>query len=176
VDGKRSNEAPQARALIASLTGLEGARAERSDKKWFASAAPGFVPSTLPCVAQTPWTLVTPAENARDRVAPQMPAPADTPAPPRIDVLRSVIARRPQNLVATEVRFSAGRGKAIIMRSFRADDGWLGINITNQVLEQAVQGSDCLSPENANLPAGDRRITLSIVDNSGRTAARTFPF
>jgi hypothetical protein len=145
-------------------------------KKWFVIAALGFAQPTLPCIAQTPWTLITPDEDARDRVAPHVAAPPDTPPPPRIDLLRPDISRSLQNPVTIEVRFSAGPGREIAMQSFRAIYGWLGINITNRLLQHAVKGPNSLSAANVNLPVGDHRITLSIADNTGKTASRTFRF
>jgi hypothetical protein len=145
-------------------------------KRWFAIAALGLTLPTHPCLAQRPWTLVTPAENARDRAAPHVPAPPNTPPPPRIDLLRPDISKRLLNPVTIEVRFSAGAGRAINMQSFRAAYGWLGINITNRLLEHAVRGSNSLSAANVNLPTGDHRITLSIADNTGKAASRTFQF
>lgn len=145
-------------------------------KKWFAIAAVGFALRAVPCAAQSPWALVTPQEDARDRAAPRVPAPPDTPPPPRIDVVRPDFSRPLQNPVTIEVRFSAGPGRAIAMQSFRATYGWLGINITNRLLQHAVKGPDSLSAANVNLPTGSHRITLSIADNVGKRGSRTFQF
>jgi hypothetical protein len=62
------------------------------------------------------------------------------------------------------------------MQSFRATYGWLGINITNRLLQHAVKTPNSLSAANVNLPRGNHRITLSIADNVGKTASRTFQF
>jgi hypothetical protein len=145
----------------------------RLTRKSFAIAALGFA---LPCIAQTPWTLITPDEDARDRAAPRVPAPPDIPSPPRIDLLRPDISRPLQNPVTIEVRFTAGPGREIVMQSFRAIYGWLGLNITNRLRQHAVKGPNSLSAANVNLPIGDHRITLSIADNAGKTASQTFRF
>ncbi len=60
------------------------------------------------------------------------------------------------------------------MQSFGATYGWLGINITNRVLQHAVKGPDGLSAANVNLAIESHRITLSIADNVGKTGSRTF--
>jgi hypothetical protein len=145
-------------------------------KRWFAIAAFASALPTLPCFAQRPWTLITPEEDARDRAAPNVPAPPDMPPPPRIDLLRPDISRPLQNPVTIEVRFTAGPGRQIAMHSFRATYGLLGINITNRLLQHAVKGPNSLSAANVNLPQGNHRITLSIADNVGKTASRTFRF
>jgi hypothetical protein len=80
------------------------------------------------------------------------------------------------NPTTIEVRFGAGSGAAIDMRSFRATYGWLGINITNRLLEHATKTSDTLLAENVDLPAGSHRVTLSIANMLGKRASRTFRF
>jgi hypothetical protein len=125
-------------------------------------------------VAQTPWALVTPDEDARDRAAPQVPGPPDLPSPPTIDLVRPDLSRPLQNPVTIEVRFDAGPGKTIDMQSFRATYGWLRIDITRRLLEHAVATPNSLLAENVNLPTGSHRITLSIADTSGKRASRTF--
>lgn len=145
-------------------------------KKRFAVAALGLVLPTLPCIAQTPWDLVTRNENARDRAAPHVPAPPNTLPPPRIDILRPDLSRPIRNPVTIEVLFTPGPGREIDMRSFHASYGWLGMNVTNRLLRHAVAGPNTLSASNVELPIGDHRITLSIADDAGKRASRTFRF
>jgi len=145
-------------------------------KKRVALAALGLVLSTLPCIAQQQWDLITPNENARDRVAAHVPAPPNTLHPPTIDLLRPDLSGPLRNPVTIEVRFTAGPGREIDMRSFRASYGWLGMNVTNRLLRHAVRGPNTLSASNVELPVGDHRITLSIADNAGKRASRTFRF
>jgi hypothetical protein len=128
------------------------------------------------CIAQAPWTLITQDEIARDRTAPHVPAVPDRPPPPTIDLLRPDLTTPLRNPVTIEVRFGAGPGRAIDMQTFRATYGWLGINITNRLLEHAVAGPNSLLAENVDLPLGTHRITLSIADTAGKTASRTFRF
>ena len=130
--------------------------------------------AVLPGAAQTTWKLITPDEEARDDAAPRVPAPADLPPPPTIDLLRPDISRQIQNPVTIEVQFTPGPGRAIDMRTFNATYGWLGINITQRLLEHAVTTPNGLSAANVELPAGDHRVTLSIADTSGKTASKTF--
>jgi hypothetical protein len=132
--------------------------------------------ATFPSVAQKSWNLVTPEEDARDRSAPHVPGPPDLPPPPAIDLLRPDISKPVRNPVTIDVRFSAGPGRAIDMRTFRATYGWLGIDITRRLLEHAIKTPNSLSAKNVNLPPGDHRVTLSIADTFGKAASRTFRF
>jgi hypothetical protein len=127
-------------------------------------------------VAQTQWDLVTPEEDGRDRAAPHIPGPGDLPAPPVIELLRPDISKPVQNPVTIEVQFSSGSSAPVDMRTVRATYGWLGINITNRLLEHATIRPDSLSAENVNLPLGDHKVTLSIANTAGKTASRTFQF
>ena len=134
-----------------------------------------FVLLALPTIAQA-WDLVTPAEDARDNAAPHRPGPADLPGPPLIQLLRPDISRPVSNPTTIEVRFSAGSGEAIDMRSFRATYGWLGINITSRLLAHAQKTPNTLLASNVDLPPGDHRVTLSIANMSGKRASQTFRF
>jgi hypothetical protein len=141
-----------------------------------AVAALSLALTTFPSVAQKSWNLVTPEEEARDRSAPHIPGPPDLPPPPAIDLLRPDISKPVRNPVTIDIRFSAGSGRAIDMRTFRATYGWLGIDITNRLLEHAIKTPNGLSAENVDLPPGDHRVTLSIADTFGKVASRTFRF
>lgn len=129
-----------------------------------------------PVRGQTPWQLITPEEDARDRAAPKVPGPPDLPPPPTIDLLRPDLSKPIRNPVTIELQFGAGPGGAIDMRTFNATYGWLGINITQRLLAHAVTTPNGLSAENVELPPGDHRVTLSIADMSGKMASRTFRF
>ena len=126
--------------------------------------------------AQAPWRLITPDEEARDNATPEGPVPPDLPPPPAIDLLRPDISGTVRNPVTIEVRFRAGSGETIDMRTFNATYGRLGINITGRLLEHAVATPDGLSADNVELPPGSHRVTLSVADTSGKRASRTFRF
>jgi hypothetical protein len=134
----------------------------------------GLLP--LPSIAQTPWTLVAPGEDARDRAAPHLPAPPDLPPPPTINLLQPDLSRPLRNPVTIEVHFGAGPGRTIDMQSFKATYGWLGLNITSRLLEHSVSGPASLTADNVNLPLGNHRVTISIADSYGKVASRTFEF
>ena len=128
----------------------------------------------LASVAQTKWDLVTPDEDARDRSAPKTPAPADLPPPPLIELLRPDFSSPIHNPVTIDVQFSAGPGATIDMQSFRATYGWLGLDITNRILEHATKTSNRLSAENVSIPSGSHRVTISIANTLGKRASKTF--
>lgn len=132
--------------------------------------------TTLPSVAQRDWDLVTPEEETRDRTAPRVPGPPDLPPPPVIDLRRPDLSKPIRNPVTIELLFSAGPGRTIDMRTFKATYGWLGINITSRLLQHAVTKPNGLSAENVDLPPGDHKVTVSIADTLGKTASRTFRF
>jgi len=135
-----------------------------------------FALLALPTVAQTTWDLVSPQQEARDRVAPHRPGPVNLPAPPLIQLLRPDISRPISNPTTIEVQFSAGSGPAIDMRTFKATYGWLGINITNRLLAHARMTPNTLLAKNVDLPLGQHSVTLSIANTAGKAASRTFRF
>lgn len=157
-----------------TVEGVFGRRRSVSPK--FVVTAVALALLALPSVAQTRWELLTPDEEASDRAAPHVPGPIDLPAPPEIELLRPDISTPIKNPVTIEARFRAGPGASINMGSFKAVYGWLGINITSRLLEHASKTPNGLVAENVDIPSGDHKVTLSIADNNGKTASRTFQF
>ena len=132
--------------------------------------------TTFPSIAQKEWELITAREEARDDSAPHVPGPPDLPPPPVIDLLRPDFSKLIRNPVTIDARFSAGPGRPIDMRNFKATYGWLEINITSRLMEHAMTTPNGLSAENVDLPPGDYKVTLSIADASGKIASRTSRF
>jgi hypothetical protein len=93
-----------------------------------------------------------------------------------IQLLRPDISKPINNPITIEVRFSAGSGTAIDMRTLKATYGWLGINITSRLLAHAKRTPNTLMAENVDLPIGDHRVRVSIANMSGKTASKTFRF
>jgi hypothetical protein len=100
----------------------------------------------------------------------------DLPAPPLIKLLRPDISKPINNPITIVVRFGAGSGVAVDMRTLEATYGWLWIDITNRLLAHAKKTPDTLVAENVDLPLGEHKVTLSIANTSGKTASRTFRF
>ena len=120
------------------------------------------------------WDLITPEEEARDNAAPHVsqPAPRAVPQSPVIDVRQPNLSRPIYNPTTINVQFRAAHGAAIVISTFRATYGWLGIDITARLLEHATKTANSLSAQNVDLPVGDHKITVSIADSHGRTGSR----
>ena len=120
------------------------------------------------------WDLITPEEEARDNAAPHVsqPTPRTVPHSPVIDVRQPNLSRPIYNPTTINVQFRAAHGATIVMSTFRATYGWLGIDITARLLEHATKTANSLSAQNVDLPVGDHKITVSIADNHGRTGSR----
>jgi len=74
------------------------------------------------------------------------------------------------------VRFVPSEGSAINTTTFRATYGFLGIDITDRLLQHAKLDAQQLKADNVSIPAGDHKVTLTIADNQGRENSRTFEF
>jgi hypothetical protein len=120
------------------------------------------------------WDLITLEEETRDNAAPHVsqPAPQAVPHSPVIDVRQPNLARPIFNPTTINVQFRAAHGAIIVMSTFRATYGWLGIDITARLLEHATKTANSLSAQNVDLPVGDHKITVTIADNHGRTGSR----
>jgi hypothetical protein len=120
------------------------------------------------------WDLITPEEEARDNAAPHMPQPAlrTVPHSPVIDVRQPNLSRPIFNPTTINVQFRAAHGATIVMSTFLATYGWLGIDITARLLEHATKTANSPSAQNVDLPVGDHKITVTIADNHGRTGSR----
>src|SRR6516162_3438924 len=120
------------------------------------------------------WDLITPEEEARDNAAPHVSqaTPRTVPHSPVIDVRQPNLSRPIYNPTTINVQFRAAHGATIVMSTFRATYGWLGIDITARLLEHATKTANSLSAQNVDLPVGDHKITVTIADNHGRTGSR----
>jgi hypothetical protein len=120
------------------------------------------------------WDLITPEEEARDKAAPHVsqPTPRAVPHSPVIDLRQPNLSRPIYNPTTIYVQFRAAHGATIVMSTFRATYGWLGIDITARLLEHATKTANSLSAQSVDLPVGDHKITVSIADNHGRTGSR----
>lgn len=78
--------------------------------------------------------------------------------------------------VDIRLRFVPQGGATIDLASFRAAYGWLGIDITNRIIEHAQINASGLFANNAEIPVEHHRVTLQIADNMRRLGTRTFEF
>lgn len=78
--------------------------------------------------------------------------------------------------VAPRINFRAFKGAGIDVPSFRATYGFLGLDITDEILRYARIDAEGLAADHLMVPAGRHRITLSIADTLRRVGTRTFQF
>jgi len=64
----------------------------------------------------------------------------------------------------------------IVTSSFKATYGWLGVDITQRLLEHATLTANGLAADDINAPTGQHRVTVSIADTHDRVGTRTFRF
>ena len=78
----------------------------------------------------------------------------------------------------TDIRlsFKASAGSTIDVDSLQFLYGWLGLNITNRIKENATITASGVSANNVTLPNGDHVITVKVSDNEGRTKEKEIEF
>jgi hypothetical protein len=132
----------------------------------------------LPAQAQTVWQLVTPDEAQRDLAAPHEPRRAvpGLAHGPTIEMRRPDITSPVRVPVDINVQFIPRPNTNIDVATFKATYGWLGIDITRRLLDHASLTPAGLSANNAQLPPGGHRVTLSVADTLGQVGSRTFEF
>ncbi len=136
-----------------------------------------LAPAVWPARAATPWSLVTPDEFARDLAAPHKSITRGlTPGAPAIEVERPTSEAELPHPFSVRVRFVPAPDAKIVTSTFKATYGWLGLDITQRLLEHAKLTPDALTVDDINAPSGKHQVTLSIADNNGRVGTRTFRF
>lgn len=124
------------------------------------------------------WTLITEEEHEREKAAPpsvQAPSAAQ-PGAPTIDVDQPETSNPIKSPVTIRVSFHPQQGAAIDITSFRVTYGFLRIDITQRILDNAQLTASGLFAKDAQLPAGQYKVTLQIADNLHRVGARTVEF
>jgi hypothetical protein len=124
------------------------------------------------------WALITKDEFLNEsRAAPVENAPLlAQPGAPVIEVLEPDPTRPIKSPATIRISFRPMAGATINPASFRAKYGWLGIDITDRLVGHAQVDASGLSASNAEIPAGQYKITLQIADNLGRVGTRAFEF
>ena len=120
------------------------------------------------------WPLVTPGTEARDDAAPHLrqSATAAVQGAPVITLKQPDISRALRNPMTFNIQFRAAPGATINPSTFQARYGWLGINITNRLLEHATRTPNGLFAAGVDVPPGNHRISVSVADNLGRVGTR----
>lgn len=118
--------------------------------------------------------LVTPQELQASLLAPDVLAPKAAAAAdaPRIELLRpslnSANGATLSSPTAIELRFQATPGSQIRPDTFRVLYGRLRLDITARLLSVTRISAEGLQVREAQLPAGQHRLLLSVEDNQGR--------
>ena len=143
-----------------------------------------FLALAAPARAAIPM-LVTPEELQRDQASAQrsfsnrsIPPAAPEPGADAPQIIVDV-PNASQTLHAPlsfRVRFVPQPGSAIEVHSFKAAYGFLGLDITDRLLEHARLTAQGLSADEVNIPAGNHKVTLTVADSMGREGSRTFRF
>ena len=131
-----------------------------------------------PCRAAA-WTLISKEEFEQDSAAPRIRgfiAPATQAGAPVIEVDQPDETKSINVPVTIRLRFRPQAGAIIDLTSFRATYGWLGIDITQRILEHAQVNTSGLVANGADIPAGHHKVTLQVADNMHRVGMRTFEF
>jgi hypothetical protein len=126
--------------------------------------------------AATPWSLITPEEDARDRAAPQTAEPNEPQlaGDPAIELLARDLSRPVHNPVTVDVRINTQPDTRADMRTLRVRYGWLRIDITNRILRHATVTANRVTATDVDIPRGRHRLTVSVADTDGRTGSRQF--
>ena len=127
-------------------------------------------------LAGTPWSLVSPGEDARDRSAPRT---AQTRRPdvfggPVTQLVSPDLSRAVRNPVNVDMRFRAQPGLSVKMSTLRVRYGWLGIDITRRVLRHATITQNRVFATGVDIPTGRHSLTVSVEDSARRLGSRTF--
>src|SRR5215831_15129268 len=132
-----------------------------------------FATCSVLCVNIRPtaaWELVTQEEIKRESAAPHNKTAHVTarPGAPIITVEEPNPKQRITPPITVRITFRAQDGATIDPTTFRAMYGWLGIDITHQIVANAKISASGLVAKNASIPAGSYRMTLRIADNRDR--------
>jgi hypothetical protein len=131
-----------------------------------------------PCNAAG-WTLISKEEFEQDSGAPHFRGVfglATQPGAPVIEVAQPDEAKPIKVPVTIRLLFRPQAGAVIDLTSFRATYGWLGIDITQRIIEHAQVNASGLIANGADIPPGHHKVTLQVADNMRRVGMRTFEF
>jgi hypothetical protein len=128
--------------------------------------------------AEAGWTLVTPEEAVQDRTRPRRPEVRAIPVSkgPRIEMANPDVTRPVRYPINLRIQFVAQPGTSLDLATFKATYGYFDLDITRRILGHAKLSAAGLAADNAEIPPGDHRVTLSIADNLGQIGSRVFAF
>lgn len=149
-------------------------------RKWllvFSIATLAF--ASIAVARQASYLLVTPDEVLASENAPEEEFERAVPDPyaPTIGVVRPTLtAEEFKAPVDIELKFETVDGAEIDLDTLKIQYGSLRIDVTDRVTEHATITSEGLVSENADLPKGKHKLTVSIADSEGRVGRKQFRF
>jgi hypothetical protein len=128
--------------------------------------------------ADAAWTLVTPEEALQDRSRPHRPElrAIAVSKGPRIEMAKPDVTKPVRYPINLRIQFVAQPGTSLDLGTFKATYGFFDLDITKRILGHAMLSTAGLAADNAEIPPGDHRVTLSIADNLGQVGSRAFSF
>jgi hypothetical protein len=124
----------------------------------------GLVITTLGLPAPSiGWELVPPDEEREEELI----------TPPTIQVVRPDLAKPISGPVTIQIVFRTQPGASIVTSTFVATYGFLGLDITERLLQHANLTPQGITAREVSIPRGQHSITLSVADTMGRVAKRT---
>lgn len=132
----------------------------------------------IPGSALHAQVLVTEAEAAASRAAPEPPAPKLAPVPdaPRIDVLAPDLEAPVPSPTRIQIRFEPKPPAAIRPESFRVRYGALRLDITGRITSASKVTAEGIDVAEAVLPKGAHKLLVEIQDSLGRVGERQLQF
>ncbi len=95
---------------------------------------------------------------------------------PKITIDQPVLGSKIASPTNIQLSFKANSDSKIDIDSLKFLYGWLGLDITDRIKENATITVSGLSASNVTLPSGDHVITVKISDNEGRTKEKEIEF
>ena len=129
--------------------------------------------------AQDIYLLITEEEFSAELEAPQVEYKARAyvdPQSPVISLLRPGAGGQFTAPIDIELKFKAADGAEIDPGTLTVTYGFLGVDVTERLAEHATITKTGLVSENADLPEGTHRLTVTIADTEGRVGEKRFKF
>lgn len=125
------------------------------------------------------WSIISQEEFENEIAAPSRGQPQlaeQVKGAPAIVVDRPDQTKPITSPVSIQITFEPAADSQIDLSSFQVRYGLLQIDVTSRILEHAKLTMSGLTASDAQLPAGNHRVTIQIGDNRGRVGRRLINF
>ena len=139
----------------------------------------GFSLAAPTAFAQDFYSLISEEEYSAELKAPEeeyFERAQTDPLGPIIGLLRPGDGKKFKTPIDIELKFEAADGSEIDLGTLKITYGTLGIDVTERVIENAILTETGLISENAKLPVGKHKLTVTISDTAGRVGKKRFKF